>query len=140
MKKKILFLDDDKYEMYGLLDRLEHEGFEVTYCIYPQEAKKLLTEGFKPDLIVSDLIMSNNVIKKVEEKYHAGVNFCKFVRDDVDLNCPIIVLTVVTEPSIIESVKQHNVLLLNKPISARYFVSRVKEKIRKGVNEECINC
>jgi len=53
----ILYLDDDKYEMLGYSERLEFDGFSVKYCLTPDEAYDLLKSGYKPDLIVSDLIM-----------------------------------------------------------------------------------
>ncbi len=140
MKKKILFLDDDKYEMLGLLERLESEEYEVVFCVNSKEAKEVLRRGFKPDLIISDLIIRNKVYDPIEEKYHSGVNFCGFIREEVHLNCPIIILTVVTQQSIIESVKKYNALLLNKPITPRQLLARVKEKINQGTKKECVKC
>jgi hypothetical protein len=42
MKKQILFLDDDRYEMQGYIDKLGAENFEVIQCASVPEAFEVL--------------------------------------------------------------------------------------------------
>ena len=135
MSNNILYLDDDKYEMLGYSERLEFDGFSVKYCLTPDEAYNLLKSGYKPDLIVSDLIMRQSSQETANESHYAGVNFSKVVREDLKINCPIIILTVVTEQSVLETVKKHDVIILSKPIPPKQLSSRVKEEIQKHKNK-----
>ena len=56
-KKKVLFVDDDELilEMYGV--KFSQSNFEVRFAKDAEQAKNVLREGFKPDLIVVDIIM-----------------------------------------------------------------------------------
>lgn len=136
MKETILFLDDDKYEMMGLLDKLEYDGYKVTYCYDPENARDLLEQGMKPDLIISDLIMRTNPEQTSYEAYHTGVDFCKFVREELHLCCPIIVLTIVTDEEVKKSVRQYDVVVLNKPIIPLWLLARVKEELKRKKSDQ----
>jgi CheY-like chemotaxis protein len=56
-KKKILIIDDDKFllNMYSL--KFEKNGFEVKVAQSADEAFGVLKEGFKPTVLLMDLIM-----------------------------------------------------------------------------------
>jgi len=56
-KKKILIVDDDKFllGMYSL--KFEKGGFEVKVALNGAEAIDMLVNGFKPDVLLMDLIM-----------------------------------------------------------------------------------
>ena len=53
----VLLLDDDKFllDMYGM--KFEHEGFTVQACFSVHEALECLRKGFKPDVVLFDLVM-----------------------------------------------------------------------------------
>ena len=56
-KKKILIVDDDKFllNMYSM--KFEKNGFEVKVAQGPEDALNILKDGYKPDILLMDLIM-----------------------------------------------------------------------------------
>lgn len=56
-KRKILIVDDDKFllNMYSM--KFEKNNFEVKVASSSEEALDILKEGFKPDILLLDLIM-----------------------------------------------------------------------------------
>ncbi|MEI7462984.1 MAG: response regulator [Candidatus Taylorbacteria bacterium] len=56
-KKKILFVDDDKFllDMYAL--KFSKAGYDVRVCDSSEKALKILNEGFVPDIILTDIVM-----------------------------------------------------------------------------------
>ena len=59
-KPVVLFVDDDRYEMLGLTERLEASGFMVEPMFSSSSALDRLKRGLRPDLIISDLIMATS--------------------------------------------------------------------------------
>jgi len=57
LKRKILFVDDDKFllDMYAL--KFSKAGYDVRACDGTEVALKTLTEGFTPDIILADIVM-----------------------------------------------------------------------------------
>ena len=56
-KKKILIVDDDKFLLGMYSMKFEKGGFEVKVASTGAEAIDTLTNGFKPDILLMDLIM-----------------------------------------------------------------------------------
>lgn len=56
-KKKILIVDDDKFllSMYSM--KFEKSNFEVKTSTSTEDAINILKDGFKPDVLLMDLIM-----------------------------------------------------------------------------------
>lgn len=125
-RKSILFLDDDRYEMLGLVERLEAVGFEVRPCTHPREALDLIKGGYLPDAIISDLIMRIDVDSPPDRDRHVGIAFCREVRQR-GLGCPIVVLTVVTDDAVIEEAKRYASAFLIKPVVPSALVAKLKE-------------
>ena len=57
LKKKVLLVDDDSFLLNMYLLKFEKSSFEVVPSSSGQEAINKLKEGFKPDIIVCDMIM-----------------------------------------------------------------------------------
>jgi CheY-like chemotaxis protein len=57
LKKKILLVDDDSFllNMYSL--KFEKSNYEVVSALSSQEAINKLKDGFKPDILIFDVIM-----------------------------------------------------------------------------------
>ena len=57
-KAKILFLDDDKFilNVYGM--KFTHAGYELRTAASVEDALNELRKGFRPDVIISDLVMA----------------------------------------------------------------------------------
>jgi len=56
-KKKILIVDDDKFllSMYSM--KFDKNGFEVKTAMGGEDALYLIKDGYKPDILLLDLIM-----------------------------------------------------------------------------------
>lgn len=57
IKRKVLLIDDDSFLLNMYLLKFEKSSFEVLPAASGQEAITKLKEGFKPDVIVCDVIM-----------------------------------------------------------------------------------
>jgi len=83
-KKKILFVDDDKFllDMYAL--KFTKAGYDVRACDATEVALKVLQEGFVPDVILADIVMPGM----------DGLDFVLKIRDNrLATNAAIIMLT-----------------------------------------------
>ncbi len=130
-QQKILFVDDDRYEMLGLVERLEAEGFKVETATSPDMAQ-LKLRGFQPDLIISDLIMpADPEDPSPMQNRYVGIEFCKTVREKLKLICPIIVLTFVNDPVIHNEARLYADDLLVKPTSPSLLLRRIKILLRR---------
>jgi len=57
IKKKVLLVDDDSFLLNMYMLKFEKSSFEVVSASSGQEAITKIKEGFKPDVIVCDVIM-----------------------------------------------------------------------------------
>ncbi len=121
MKTKILLVDDEKDIVEFLQYNLIQEGFKVITAFNGREALEKISQ--KPDLIILDVMMP-----KMD-----GYEVCAKIRGMEDFkNSPIIFLTA-------KASEQDEVLGLNigaddfiqKPISPKKLVARVKSNLRK---------
>lgn len=57
MNPSVFFIDDDIFllDMYTL--KFTKHGFEVKTSTSPEDALKMLREGFKPDILLIDIVM-----------------------------------------------------------------------------------
>ncbi len=121
MQTKILLVDDEKDIVEFLQYNLIQEGFKVITAFNGKEALEKISQ--KPDLIILDVMMP-----KMD-----GYEVCSKIRGMEDFkNTPIIFLTA-------KASEQDEVLGLNigaddfiqKPISPKKLVARVKSNLRK---------
>ena len=121
MQTKILLVDDEKDIVEFLQYNLAQEGFKVITAYNGKEALEKISQ--KPDLIILDVMMP-----KMD-----GYEVCSKIRSmDEFKNTPIIFLTA-------KASEQDEVLGLNigaddfiqKPISPKKLVARVKSNLRK---------
>jgi two-component system chemotaxis response regulator CheY len=139
--KVILFVDDDRYEMLALIERLQASGYTVDTVTNPVRALTKLRQGFLPDLIISDLIMPADFQASPQSNRHVGVDFCRKVRElglkiPVLLKIPILVLTVVTDPVVQTEARQYATGLLVKPVTPGYLLKRVNQALQGEQAEE----
>lgn len=129
---KILFLDDDRYEMMPLRDRLESEGYDVSFFSTAEEALAEINSGFRPDVIIVDLKMPGTPLMSSEDGQRIGVKFCRHLRgNELQLTCPIIVLTVVASPKVHNEIRDIVDVIVVKPVQPRELlvhVARVLEQ------------
>lgn len=121
MKTKILLVDDEKDIVEFLQYNLANEGFKVITAYNGQEALDKLSQ--KPDLIILDVMMP-----KMD-----GYEACSRIRAiDEFKNTPIIILT--AKSSELDEVHGLNIGaddFIQKPISPKKLIARVKSNLRK---------
>lgn len=121
MNKKILLVDDERDIVEFLEYNLRQEGFEVITAYDGTEAISKLSQ--KPDLIILDVLMP-----KMD-----GYDACKAIREMPEFKkTPILFLT--AKSSEIDEIKGLNLGAddyVQKPISPKKLVARVKSNLRK---------
>ncbi len=121
MKTKILLVDDEPDIVEFLQYNLEYEGFEVITAFDGVEALSKISE--KPDLIILDIMMP-----KLD-----GYEVCKKIRNTSGFeSTPIIFLTAkVGEVNEILGLELGASDYIQKPISPKKLIARVKSNLRK---------
>lgn len=127
MSKCILFLDDNPYEMQGYADRLRAANFEVIFVNDTDQAMEVLKSKKNIDLLIVDLILPFGPEESVEENHRAGLRFCRAVRMDLHITCPIIILSVLTEEDVLRRAKEFTNHVLPKSILPTDLVARARE-------------
>ena len=121
MKTKILLVDDEKDIVEFLEYNLKQEGFEVITAYDGDEALKKISE--KPDLVLLDIMMP-----KLD-----GYEVCRKIRAKQEFaTTPIVFLTA-------KSAEKDEILglelgasdFIQKPISPKKLIARVKSNLRK---------
>lgn len=120
--KKILLVDDEKDIVEFLKYNLELEKFEVIVGFNGEEALEKLNEN--PDLIVLDIMMP-----KLD-----GFETCKIIREKKGFEVtPIIFLTAKAgEANEIKGLELGASDYIQKPISPKKLIARVKSNLRKS--------
>jgi CheY-like chemotaxis protein len=129
MNQKILYVDDDLYETLGYVEKLQAVGYEVTTAAEPTDALELLMDGSRPDIIIADLIMRTSAEEALDHAHAAGVRFCQVVREKLKLECPILVLSVLSTPQIQASLRPYTKLFFNKLLPPNQLVRHVREAL-----------
>lgn len=127
--KKILIADDesDILEIIGF--NLDKEGF-ITFTAKDGNDAINKAQQIQPDLIILDVMMP----------YKNGIEVCTILRQHPNLNeVPIILLTAINdEQTHIKGLESGADDYVNKPISPKVLVSRVKSLLRR-INVVSIN-
>lgn len=120
--KKILLVDDEKDIVEFLKYNLEQENYEVVVGYDGEEALEKLNET--PDLIILDIMMP-----KLD-----GFEACKRIREKKDFeHTPIIFLTAKAgEANEIKGLELGASDYIQKPISPKKLIARVKSNLRKA--------
>lgn len=118
--KKILFVDDDKFNMRPTIEALEAEEAEVKVLTNGTALLQYLRQNINslPDLIILDIMMaSGDEIVTEDQGRSTGAKAYQYIRNAMKLkNFPIIVSTVVSDPIILQKFNNDEYLeLIQKP-------------------------
>lgn len=117
MNKKILVVDDDQMMNSLLSFRLKKEGYQVIIAEDGQQAIDLTKEE-QPDIILSDIMMP----------YVSGLEFVTFVRKELGLDIPIIMISAAGhEKIVLEAFDLGANDFITKPFSPSEVVVRLKK-------------
>lgn len=123
----VLWVDDEIWIHYPVIELLEKDGFFFQTATNLHEAKNILSTGQRFDLILTDLILPRgdvNLDKDGLAKY-IGLEIPKLARE-VNSNVPILCVTVVNNKQVINELEKMGVEYFAKP----YLPSRLVEKIK----------
>lgn len=105
MKQRILWIEDETYIFKGIMRPLKKDGFQIDTAGTAYEGYELAKHWEDYDLIVIDLIIPlnnsnkpNEITDKWGKEKYSGVSLIKSLRDDLQVGCPIVVLTIVDIP------------------------------------------
>jgi two-component system sensor histidine kinase ChiS len=119
---KILIVDDEPINLQVLVNNLFLEHYAITQATNGIEALEIIERGFRPDLILLDVMMPRmtgyEVCKKLREKFLA-------------IELPIVMLTAKNQTSdIVEGFIAGANDYLTKPFSKNELLARIKTHIR----------
>jgi DNA-binding response OmpR family regulator len=89
---KVLLIDDDEAFLIILKHLLIQAGFEVETASDGQEGMKKYS-SFKPDLVITDLMMP----------FVSGLEFIKYLREDLMQEVPLIMVSAEDEENIVST-------------------------------------
>jgi CheY-like chemotaxis protein len=108
MKKHLLWIEDDYFAIKGLFRPLEREGFAIDVAVSALEGYQKAKDWKKYDLLVVDLIMplsdSDETwslpqdVESWKTEEYAGIGLLKWLKRDLNVQRPIMVLSVFKDP------------------------------------------
>ncbi len=119
---KILIVDDEPVNLQVLVNHLSLQNYVITQASNGREALAVLEQGFKPDLVVLDVMMPKmtgyEVCQKIREKFPAT-------------ELPVVMLTAKNQVSdLVEGFGSGANDYLTKPISKNELLARIKTHIQ----------
>lgn len=128
---KILIIDDDKFIVRVVSDRLNKEGFEVTTAMDSVSGLNAVYES-TPDIILLDVILPGG---------KNGTEICRLLRNDTRTShVPIIMLTSRRESNdIVSGLEAGADDYITKPFDTNELVARIKTHLRRAKQEKSFN-
>ncbi|NEP01700.1 MAG: response regulator [Symploca sp. SIO2E9] len=119
---QILIVDDEPINLQVLVNHLSLENYAITQANNGIEALTMIEQGFKPDLILLDVMMPRMT----------GYEVCEKLRDDFSANeLPVVMLTAKDQVNdLIEGLNVGANDYLTKPISKNELIARLKTHLR----------
>ncbi len=119
---KILIVDDEPINLQVLVNLLSLQNYSLTQASNGMEALDIINNGFKPDLILLDVMMPKMT----------GYELCKKIREQFLPNdLPVVLLTAKNQVSdLVEGFGAGANDYLTKPISKNELLARIKTHIR----------
>jgi adenylate cyclase len=119
---KILIVDDEPVNIQVLINHLSLQNYSLTQAYNGTEALAAIEQGFKPDLILLDVMMPRMT----------GYEACKKIREKFPANeVPILMLTAKNQVNdLVEGLSVGANDYLTKPISKNELLARIKTHLR----------
>ncbi len=119
---KILIVDDEPVNLQVLINLLSLQNYALTQASNGMEALEVIRQGFKPDLILLDVMMPKMT----------GYELCQKIREQFLPNdLPVVLLTAKNQVSdLVEGFGAGANDYLTKPISKNELLARIKTHIR----------
>ncbi len=137
MNKNILWIDDDYYAIQGLFRPIENEGYKLDKATSALDGYRKSQNWAIYDLIVVDLIIpisqeetAPDIVKNwdnKEEYDHVGLGLAKWLLKDIQVKCPVLILSVVPNP--ISTYKLEGLGLAGYILKSGLLPSRLKNEL-----------
>lgn len=142
MKKRILWLEDEGFMISGLFRPLQKEGFFIDNATCAGEAVNKLYTWDNYDLIATDFILplSNDnddfefseLFPDWKNERYIGIELIKYIRQKLSANLPILILTVVRDPSNIIGIQNFKSIFYVSKVGLS--PSTLSQKVREILN------
>ncbi|MEG4346383.1 ATP-binding protein [Microcoleus sp. A003_D6] len=121
-KLKILVVDDEPINIHVIINSLSVENYDITQASNGLEALNLIESGFKPDLILLDVMMP----------HMTGYEVCQEVRKKYSpLEMPILMLTAKNQTTdLVEAFNLEANDYVTKPFIKKELLARINTQIR----------
>ncbi len=121
-KFKVLIVDDEPVNLQVLVNYLSLQNYSITQASNGQEALNLVANGFKPDLILLDVMMPKMT----------GYEVCEKLREHFPASeLPVLMLTAKNQVSdMVEGFDNGANDYLSKPISKNELIARIKTHMK----------
>ena len=117
---KILIVEDNQLILKVIETKLKKEGYEVINCENGKEAIERITDSL-PDLVITDIMLP----------YNSGLEIVNFVKEKLQKNIPVIVLSGLgQEKTIEEAFKLGADDYMTKPFNLSELLMRIKRVSR----------
>jgi two-component system sensor histidine kinase ChiS len=118
----ILIVDDEPVNLQVLVNHLSLQNYAITQALNGMEALEVIFNGFKPDLILLDVMMPKMT----------GYELCQKIREKFPANeLPVVLLTARNQVSdLVEGFGAGANDYLTKPVSKNELLARIKTHIR----------
>lgn len=103
---RILIIDDEPIYLEGHIDALKEGGYQVDIAEDAEEAFKILKQSSLPTLIILDLIIpdNSNQVSFSNNLSYSGISLLKRLRTELGISVPVIILSVIADPTIHEKI------------------------------------
>jgi two-component system sensor histidine kinase ChiS len=125
---QILVVDDEPVNLQVLVNHLSLQNYVITQAANGMEALEIIDKGFKPDIILLDIMMPKMT----------GYELCQKIRERFPANeLPVVLLTARNQVSdLVEGFSSGANDYLTKPVSKNELLARIKTHIRLAkINE-----
>ncbi|HEY9612259.1 ATP-binding protein [Allocoleopsis sp.] len=125
---QILIVDDEPVNLQVLVNHLSLQNYAITQAGNGMEALAIIDQGFKPDIILLDIMMPKMT----------GYELCQKIRERFPANeLPVVLLTAKNQVSdLVEGFSSGANDYLTKPVSKNELLARIKTHIRLAkINE-----
>jgi CheY-like chemotaxis protein len=118
MNGKILWIEDDYYHIKGLMKPMTKNGYEIVSASTYKKTLTLLANWQSYNIIVLDLIIpySDTLEEQIQDSkldfkpWYWGVKLYKTMKNELKINLPIVVLSIVRTNSVIEELENEGIM------------------------------
>ncbi|MBN1181264.1 MAG: response regulator transcription factor [Bacteroidales bacterium] len=126
MMYNLLVCEDDPMTLKAIEHRLKRDGYNIITAIDGHQAKEILASNSNIDIILTDIHMPQVT----------GLDLVKYVRNDMKLTIPIVILTRIgLEDTVMEAFQLGADDYITKPFNPEDLSLRIKKQLIRAGKE-----